>query len=240
MRAVFPLPISLILGLIWDRRMDRPLDTISWIRSEVESSVTAIDRRDSVREEIFRLSREIVRCSGRAVTYINAMDFNRAIAEIGSCSNLVGELVKASQSEKDLVRFGLPLQAFVEYCEAIYLLAIISGGIDATLAKHCAEEAPPEAKLLAIGDLVGEIRRHVVNLIAMWRLGEAARFVGVMRDIYSWVKYLDYPDSLVPGFRHKVDVIRRSIEDLEVLLAEAMTRKELIDRMEDLKKRLQG
>lgn len=218
--------------------MERPLDVIGWIRSEVESSVEAIDRRDSIREEIFRLSREIVRCSGRAVTYINAMDFNRAAAEIGSCGNLVDELVRASQSEKDLVRYGLPLQAFVEYCEAIYLLAIIGGNVDATLAKHCAEEAPPEAKLLAVGDLVGEIRRHVVNLIAMWRLGEAARFVDVMRDIYSWVKYLDYPDSLVPGFRHKVDVIRRSIEDLEVLLAEAMTRKELIDRMKDLGEKL--
>lgn len=218
--------------------MDRPLNAISMIRSEVEGSVVALDKRDNIREEIFRLSREIVRCTGRAVTYINAMDFSRAAVEIGSCGNLVEKLMRVSQGERDLVRYGLPLQAFVEYCEAIYLLTIISGSVDGALARYCSEEAPPEAKLLAVGDLVGEIRRHVINLIAGWRLDEAVGFVNVMRDIYSWVKHLDYPDSLVPGFRHKVDVIRRSIEDLEVLLAEAMTRKELIDRIEDLKKGL--
>lgn len=214
------------------------LDVASWLRSEVDRAVAAIDRRDNVREEIFRLSREIVRCSGRAVTYVNAMDLQRAVAEISSCSPLIKDLVRVSRDEKDLVRYGLPLQAFVEYCEAIYLLSLISGKVDESLARLCIDEAPPEAKLLAVGDLVGEIRRHVINLIAGWRVDEASVFVGLMRDIYSWVRYLDYPDSLVPGFRHKVDVIRRTIEDLEALLAEAITRRELIDEMRRLGKRI--
>lgn len=218
--------------------VDKASTMTEWLRSEVERAVAMIDRRDGIREEIFRLSREIIRCSGRAVTYINAMDLQRAVAEIGACGPRIEDLIRISGSEKDLVRYGLPLQAFIEYCEAVYLLALVGGGVDSSLARYCSEEAPPEARLLAIGDLVGEIRRHVVNLIAGWRIGEASIFIDMIRNIYSWIKYLDYPDSLVPGFRHKVDNIRRSLEDLEAMLAETITRKDLMDRIEDLGKRI--
>ncbi|GAY25478.1 haloacid dehalogenase [Desulfurococcaceae archaeon AG1] len=210
----------------------------NWLKSEIERAVVMIDKRDRIREEIFRLSREVIRCSGRAVTYLNAMDLSKAVAEINNCTPHIENLVKVSKDEEDLIRYGLPLQAFIEYCEAIYLLAVIGGKVDDSLARYCMEEAPPEARLLAIGDLTGEIKRHAVNLIAEWRVEDAEAFVKIMKDIYSWVKYLDYPDSLVPGFRHKVDVMRRSIEDLEVLLAETITKRELINRLEDLKKRI--
>lgn len=212
----------------------------SWLRSEVERAVAMIDKRDSVREEIFRLSREVIRCSGRVVTYLNAMDISKAVAEIGSCGPYIESLVRVSHDERDLVRYGLPLQAFVEYCEAIYLLMVMGGEVGSDLARYCGEEAPPEARLLAIGDLVGEIRRHVINLVTEWKIDDAVAFMKMMRDIYSWVKYLDYPDSLVPGFRHKVDVMRRAIEDLESMLGEAIIKRELMSRIEDLRKRISG
>lgn len=206
------------------------------LRGEVSRIVGELDRRDSVREQIFSISRELIRCSGRAVTYMNAMDYGKAFEELSRCREHVAKILEISRSDMDLVRYGAPLQAMVEFCEAVYLYIAVAGG-DRDMARLCMEEIPPEARLLAIGDLCGEIRRHVINLVAIKRVGDAIPYVRLIEEIYSMVKYLDYPDSLVPGFRHKLDIIRRTIEDLERLVAEARINTELMERVEELLRR---
>ena len=213
-----------------------PEGLVEILRGEVSRIVSELDRRDDVRELIFSISRELTRCSGRAVTYMNALDYARAFEELSRCREHVEKILGISRGDMDLVRYGAPLQAMVEFCEAVYLYIAVAGG-DRDMARLCMEEIPPEARLLAIGDLCGEIRRHVINLVAMKRVGDAIPYVRLIEEIYSMVKYLDYPDSLVPGFRHKLDVIRRTIEDLERLVAEARINTELMERVEELLRR---
>jgi len=200
------------------------------ILEEIDRVSAELDLRDRVREEVLRLSRELIRCSGRAVTYINAVDRQKAFEELGRCSAFVEKLLGVPEGNRDLVRYGASLQALAEFCEAVYLYIVAFGDPGGLLAM-CGEKIPPEARLLAIEDLTGELRRQAIALLASWRIEESARLAKLIEEIYSRLRYLDYPDSLVPGFRHKVDVMRRSLEDLEALIVEARSRRELVDEL---------
>ncbi|MEM4888550.1 MAG: haloacid dehalogenase, partial [Thermosphaera sp.] len=74
------------------------------------------------------------------------------------------------------------------------------------------------AYLQGLGDVVGELRRHVVDLLDEAKVEEASNFLKVMELIYENLKRLDYPDAITPGLRHKVDVAARLIEDTRVLI----------------------
>ncbi len=207
------------------------------ILEEIDRISVELDRRDSLREEILQVSRELIRCSGRAVTYINAADLQRAREEIYRCATLVEKLLNVPERDKDLTRYGASLQAFAEFCESVYLYMVVGGDIGESMGL-CSEKIPPEARLIAIEDLTGELRRQAISLLASWRVDESSWIVKLIGDIYSRLRYLDYPDSLVPGFRHKVDVMRRALEDLEALLADVRSRRALIERIADLERRL--
>jgi len=207
------------------------------IFEEIDRISAELDRRDSLREEILQISRELIRCSGRTVTYINAADLQRAREEIYRCATLVEKLLDVPERDRDLTRYGAPLQAFAEFCESVYLYIVVSGDIGGSIGL-CGEKIPPEARLIAIEDLTGELRRQAISLLASWRVDESSWIVKLIEDIYSRLRYLDYPDSLVPGFRHKVDVMRRALEDLEALLADVRSRRVLIERIADLERKL--
>ncbi|MEM4971140.1 MAG: hypothetical protein QXE01_07815 [Sulfolobales archaeon] len=213
------------------------IDISKKIFDEIDRISAELDRRDSLREEILQISRELIRCSGRAVTYINASDLQRAREEIYRCAALVEKLLNIPERDRDLTRYGAPLQAFAEFCEAIYLYMVVSRDTGESI-DLCGEKIPPEARLIAIEDLTGELRRQAISLLASWRVDESAWIVRLIGDIYSRLRYLDYPDSLVPGFRHKVDVMRRALEDLEALLADIRSRRVLIEKIGDLERRL--
>jgi len=207
------------------------------IFEEIDKISAELDRRDSLRENILQVSRELIRCSGRAVTYINATDLQMAREEIYRCAALVEKLLNVPETDRDLIRYGAPLQAFAEFCEAVYLYMVVSEDIGESIVL-CGEKIPPEARLIAIEDLTGELRRQAISLLADWKVDESSWIVKLIGDIYSRLRYLDYPDSLVPGFRHKVDVMRRALEDLEVLLADVRSRRVLIERIADLERKL--
>ncbi|MDT7890099.1 MAG: hypothetical protein RQ885_14145 [Desulfurococcales archaeon] len=207
------------------------------ILEEIDRISGELDRRDALREEILNISRELIRCSGRAVTYINAGDLQRTREEIYRCSSLVKKLLEVPDMDRDLTRYGLSLQAFAEFCEASYLYMIVSRDTE-EIARLCSEKIPPEARLLAIEDLTGELRRHAITLLTEWKVDESITIVRLISEIYSRLRYLDYPDSLVPGFKHKVDVMRRALEDLETLLVDVKSRRELISEIGSLKEKL--
>jgi len=61
-------------------------------------------------------------------------------------------------------------------------------------------------------------------------------YLDVMEAIYQWLKKLNYPDALMPGVRHKVDVARRLIEDTKVLYLNTINSYELRKRIEEVSK----
>ncbi len=198
---------------------------VSQLNDIVKRVSSELDRKDEARERIIKSSRDLIRCSGQAVNYILAGDMDRSIELLKSCREISEEIIMNSKNYSELLKHGIGLQAIVEYCEAEMLFKVINeSSVECTYINEY-----PEAYILALCDLTGEIKRLVIYEMSKWNIDAARTYLNILTHIYNLLKTLDYPDSITPGLRHKIDVLRRHIEDLETLFTDIKTRKELID-----------
>ena len=199
------------------------------LRGTIEEIIRRLNRRDLRREEIIRRSREIIRCSGRLTAQIVSegySDVNDILNRLRECEKNVIELLNYYEEDPDLVRGGVSLQAFIEFCEASYLAHILYGSESLC---NLNKKMPEEAIILGILDATGELKRMAINALGRFDIDDAEDMLNLMREIYNILSGTDYPDPLVPGYKHKIDVLRRNIEDLEALLSDMKTRKRIID-----------
>ncbi|MGC9009024.1 MAG: hypothetical protein ACP5I7_00205 [Sulfolobales archaeon] len=192
----------------------------------LRKKMSELDKRDLARERIIKISRDLVRCSGKVVSNILVNNVDDAKKELRICNDLLKDLMKHYSEAPDLVR-GIASQALTEYCEAAFLLKMYTEDVD-----EYSTQIPPESIVLGILDLTGEMRRIAIKLLGEWDLDTAREIIDLMKTIYLTLSPQDYPDAIAPGFRHKIDVLRRNIEDLETLYTDIKTRRELIRELE--------
>ena len=192
--------------------------------------MSELDKRDLVREHIIKISRDLVRCSGRVISSVLVDNIDDARRELKNCNSLLEDLIKHYSEAPDLVR-GIATQAFTEYCEALFLLNMYVRELN-----ECINQIPPESVILGILDLTGEMRRIAIKSLGEWDLDTSREIIDLMKTIYSTLSPQDYPDAIAPGYRHKIDVLRRNIEDLETLYTDIKTRIEVVRELEKVKK----
>ena len=187
--------------------------------------------RDSVREGAIKLTREIIRYSGWCVTAIHRGVMDEAQASLREAEDRVRRLQEALKPYPELYYSGLVYNALAEYVEAKLLLELVSGG---EIQGPRELDVPPIPYLQGLGDLVGELRRLVLEYIRRGEYESAWSMFRVMEAIYLELRSLDYPDSLMPGVRHKADVARRLVDDTRAFIIDMESRRNLIDRLRTL------
>ncbi len=66
--------------------------------------------------------------------------------------------------------------------------------------------------VLGLGDVVGELRRIVLDMLRLGRASDAEALFKRMEEIYESLSLLIIPNALAPGLRPKVDVARKLVE----------------------------
>ena len=191
------------------------LDIINTITRDVEEVNIVLKEKDSVREEIIRLSREIIRLSSSLISNVHANNHENARLDLARIKDFVNKLLDLIENHHDLKYTGLTYNALSEFVEAHLFYSIVVEGRVPTINEL---KVPIVPYLQGLGDLIGELRRLVVRLLDNLRIDEAEKYLTIMEAIYGCLRVLDYPDPLIPGVRHKVDVASRLIEDTHVLV----------------------
>jgi translin len=136
----------------------------------------------------------------------------------------------------DLYYSGMVYNSVSEYVEAYVTYKLIVEKKMPSMGELGVHYVP---YLQGLGDVVGELRRHVLALLDRSLLDEAEYYLDIMERIYLWLRKLNYPDALVPGLRHKVDVARRLIDDTRVLIINTRNAVTVSSRIDEvLKNRL--
>jgi len=185
------------------------------LRRDLEEINDILSEKDRVREEAIKLSRNITRLSSRVVSNIHREKFEEAKLELASLREHVRKLLDLVKEQEDLKYSGIIYNSLSEYVEASLLYSIVVEERFLTLRELDTLIIP---YLQGLGDLVGELRRLVVRLLDQLRVEEAEKYAKIMEVIYEGLKVLNYPDHLIPGVRHKVDVAARLVEDTRVLI----------------------
>jgi translin len=179
------------------------MDGLSDIASDIESQ---LNEKEEVREVALKSSRNIVRLCGMAVRSMHLgndpeSDMNNAMEELH-------KLVGITRDFPDILYSGIVESAMQEYVEVKVLHSYTRGE---ELPSHKTLGVTPEAYILGIGDVIGEIRRLALDNIRRGTIDGAAKHLEHMEMLYDFLMNFNYPSSLV-AVRRKQDIARSILE----------------------------
>ncbi len=177
------------------------------------------------REEILKLSRDIIRDCSIAIKNIHRKEFDNFNERINGIKRKHQDLLKLVNKNPGIFFKYLktPEQEFVE---SLAFYSIIRK-----------EEIPSPAELninpinylLGLADVIGELRRYALDNIRNSRVEDLNIVLENMDEIYTNLFTLDYPTGITQDLRHKIDVARNLIEKTRGDISLAI-------QMDDLKK----
>jgi len=203
-------------------------DIISKIRE-------VLNEKDQVRENALKITREAVRLSSEAIRSLHKGDFQTAENLIKKIKVTLENLATELKDHPEIYFSGYVYSAYQEYVEAAVLLSIL---------KRDKIPSPEDLKtpyvpyLLGLGDVIGELRRQLLDAIRKDQLEKGEFFLGVIEEIYEALSTLGYPNAIVPGLRHKCDVARSILEKARGDLTNAIHRERLLKGIKSLEEKL--
>lgn len=158
-----------------------------------------------LREREYRASREksdsaVSQC-GKAMQLVHASRLDEAERMLSAVRPIVKEI-----SEKDLPGAEIAQQ---EYAEAILLLNMIRGS---ELPGPKQIGVSSAAYLLGLSDALGEARREIIEHLRKDDYKTATRLFELMSEAYELMLPVRISNSVLPGFRRKLDVARSMVE----------------------------
>ncbi len=168
-----------------------------------------LDAMDEARDEAMPVLRDLHKLSSEAVYAVHRGELKEAREKLDEAAELVKELKDMLSDFPELWRSGFAEGHLQEYAEAEILYGIVTEG-----RVPSPEEigVTPRAYLLGLLDVVGELRRIVVDSLREGDFDAAERFLDNMEEIYSLTMTFDYPRAVVPNLKRKQDVARSLVE----------------------------
>lgn len=190
----------------------------------------SFDRQNEIRDEALAQSRNLTRHAARAIRAIHRGDTELAQEHLTEANALAKALRVGLADEPDLYFSGYSQDALKEFCEAHLTVATI-------LKKDwpSPEELQVEyaTYLNGMSEVVGELRRRIMDLMRAGHSPEVERLLEVMDDIYALLVTMDYPDALTYGLRRRTDIARSIIErtqaDVTISYRQQLLEKQIAD-----------
>ncbi|UCC58388.1 MAG: translin family protein [Candidatus Bathyarchaeum sp.] len=179
------------------------------MKAILEKIQKELSEREQVREEVYRDMRKATRLSKQAIQVTHQERFDDAKAMIEEAKELFAKLREIVKVYPDLFYSGSVGAAFEEHAEANILLTLIQEDLFVNPEEIGVPFTP---FVLALGDVVGELRRRALDLIRKGDVGAAEKSLEWMEHIYSELTALDDAYIIIKGLRRKGDVARRLIE----------------------------
>ncbi|PVX26826.1 MAG: hypothetical protein CW716_05225 [Candidatus Bathyarchaeum sp.] len=179
------------------------------LKEILEKIQEELSSREQVREDVHRDMRKATRLSKQAIQVTHQERFDDAKAMLKEAKALFVKLQERAQDYPYLLYSGSVGAAFEEHAEAKILLTLIQ---EDRFASPEEIKVPFTPYVLALGDVIGELRRRTLDLIRKGNVKAAEKTLERMEQIYSELTALDDAYVIVNGLRRKGDVARRLIE----------------------------
>ena len=153
-----------------------------------------LDEKDKLREKAMKKCREIIRVCRKAIGGIHEGKISDK--EITEACTLNNELKDILKEYPDLSMAGYVENASQELVEGCCLLAILTGKQLPTPENL---NVSYSSYLLGLGDVVGELRRNILDLIKNGEMIRAEEIFEKMEIIYNILMRFDYPSAFVPN-----------------------------------------
>jgi translin len=169
----------------------------------------ALEQRNAIRENALKQARQLTRACSLAIRAVHRNEFNLMENFLAEAQTLADNLRNNLRDYPDLYYAGYSQDALKEFVEANVTCALIQNQ-----ALQTPEELGVEytTYLNGLAEVVGELRRRILDILRTGYSQEAERLLNHMDDIYSVLVTMDYPDAITNGLRRQTDNVRGIIE----------------------------
>lgn len=174
-----------------------------------EEARATLSSKDACREKALKSSRDALRHSTDAIRAVHRGEYEDARARLSLAGNLLKELDEAVGEHQDLLHTGFVYNAEKEYVEGCVTLAIVAENSLPTPEELGIDYA---AYLNGLGEAVGELRRHLLDITRRAEIDRCEELLEVMDDIYGMLVTMDFPEAMTGGLRRTTDAVRGILE----------------------------
>ena len=210
------------------------MESLSAIGERVRAN---FDAKQAAREAALKLSREVIQSSALAIRAIHRSEFADARTRIDAAGGALGRAKAALAEHPDILYAGFVHDAAKEYAEASQTFAVVQGQ---PLPDPESLGVGFAAYLNALGETVGELRRHLLDHLRHGEVERCERWLDAMDDIYSLLVTIDYPDAMTGGLRRTTDVTRSILEKTRGDFTTAVRQRDLEITLRAFEDRLTG
>lgn len=210
-------------------------DDVNNLDTLAEKLLAGLEAKNAAREEALRLSRLLVQHASRAIRAVHRYEWDEAERILTDAQRIVGNLKAATRPQPELYAAGYAQDALKEYAEAHITRALALGQ---DLPDPDALGVEYAAYLNGLGEAIGEMRRHSLDVIRRGDIEHAERLVEAMDEVYAFLTTVDYPDAVTNGLRRTTDMVRGVTERTRGDLTTAARQEKLQAALRDFERRL--
>ncbi|MBI5353441.1 MAG: haloacid dehalogenase [Chloroflexi bacterium] len=167
------------------------------------------DARTSARDQALAQARQLTRACSLAIRAVHRDETDVMNGHLMEASQLAVTLRTSLVNFPDLFYAGYTQDALKEFVEANVTCALIRNEPLQTPEELVVE---PATYLNGLAEVVGELRRRILDILRHGYSQEAERLLGYMDEVYSVLVTMDYPDAITNGLRRQTDLARSIIE----------------------------
>jgi translin len=220
----------------YSARVDLAASLASSLASIGEDLRAVLDAKNAAREQGLVLCRKVVRLSANGIRAIHRAERQQAEALLEEARCCLDDAGAAMADHPDVKHAGFLHDAAKEYAEARITHAL-AFGLPIPHPKTLGVEAA--AYLNGMGEAIGEMRRHLLDLMRRGDLERSEHLLGAMDEIYALLTSMDYPDAMTGGLRRTTDVTRSIVERTRGDLSTTIIQHELKQALDDARRRLE-
>ncbi|HEY7875580.1 MAG TPA: hypothetical protein VIG64_10720 [Actinomycetota bacterium] len=168
-----------------------------------------LDAKTEAREHGLAASRNAIRSCGKAIRALHRYEVEPATALLDDAQEQLDAARSALSEHRDMLYAGFVHDAEKEVAEARITFALVTNAPFPTVEDI---GVPPAAFLKGMAESIGEIRRHILDLMRQGELRRCEELLAGMDDMYYVLVSMDYPDGITFGLRRLTDVARSILE----------------------------
>ncbi|MEM3521522.1 MAG: translin family protein [Candidatus Bathyarchaeia archaeon] len=177
------------------------------LKSDLVAIKNELKELDEAREKIIKIARIVIKLSSNSIAQIHRAEFKKASKIILKAEKWVKKLNELLNNNP-MLNNGNSQTAFQEYVEAKLLYSIAT---NKKLIPYKDLKVNSISYILGLLDLIGELKRMILDLLRKENIKDAESLLGLMEKIYEDLASLDHT-YFIQTFRRKLDVARKLIE----------------------------
>jgi translin len=187
-----------------------------------------LEAKNRAREAAIANTRQAIRRSANAIRSVHRGELQAADRLLEEARDLLNVAESLLAAHPDIYYAGFLQDAQKEYAEARATRALVAGEPLPIPEDVGVGDAP---YLNGLAETIGELRRHLLDVLRAGNVARAVELFEAMEDIHSLLADVDQPDAITGGLRRSTDVARAVIERTRSDLTLTVIQRDLADAL---------